>query len=272
MNDGKDTAAEAAATAGAAGESGAHESIGNSIACPSASAAEEVNPNYYAIDFRVHKSMRYHQARRAWWTSLNRLSSIAAALAGSAAVITVSGKNGSPYWAYVAAGSGAFAALNAALGFTERAREHAALYDKFSSVAAKMALEATPDDAVARRYESEVLTLEASEPPSIHTLNVICHNLECEARGHKPEEQARIFLINRIFKSVGTVIDYFPPKKAPNYVGALFNFSLLVLVVFSAVLWYQGPEQIYDAIAKGLTSNSSMPPVVITASDPSLVN
>jgi hypothetical protein len=110
----------------------------------------------------------------------------------------------------VAAASGAFAALNAALGFTDRAREHASLYDKFSSIAAKMAGEALPDDATARRYASEVLQLEASEPPSIHTLNVICHNQECEARGHGPEHLRKIYWYNRLFKSWFTVRDRFP--------------------------------------------------------------
>jgi hypothetical protein len=185
----------------------------DSTACTATASAEEieVNPRFYKVDFQVHVSMRYHQARRAWWTGLNRMSSIAAALAGSAAVITVWG-SGSPYWAYVAAISGAFAALNAALGFTDRAREHASLYDKFSSIAARIATEAAQDDASARRYTAEVLQLEASEPPSIHTLNVICHNQECEARGHEPDDQFHIYFVNRIFKSWFTVIDRFPRR------------------------------------------------------------
>jgi hypothetical protein len=226
MNDGKD--ATNPATAAQQAEPAASDpntvcadpTIGTAVAgtrdgaaCSAATAAEEeidINHNFYAVDFRVHVSMRYHQARRAWWTGLNRISSIAAALAGSAAIITVFSSNSAPYWAYVAAASGAFAALNAALGFTERAREHATLYDKFSNIAARMAGEATPDDDVARRYRSEVLQLEASETPSIHTLNVVCHNQECEARGHGPEDLRTIYWYNRLFKSMFTVRDHFP--------------------------------------------------------------
>jgi hypothetical protein len=207
MNDGKNTSA--AADPGPRGNDG----TASPATVSATTEGVEVNRKFYEVDFRVHVSMRYHQARRAWWTGLNRISSIAAALAGSAAVITVFGAHGASYWAFVAAVSGGFAALNAALGFTDRAREHATLYDKFSGIAAKMASEGAPDDAIARRYESEVLQLEASEPPSIHTLNVICHNQECQARGHGPDDQYRIFLINRIFKSWFTGVDKFPKSQ-----------------------------------------------------------
>lgn len=172
-----------------------------------------MNAHFYAVNFRVHVSMRYHQARRAWWTALNRMSSIAAALAGSAAVITVSGADDTKGWAYIAAISGAFAALNAALGFTDRAREHATLYDKFCHVASKMAAEASPDDdAVACKYEADVLLIEGSEPPIIQSLNIYCHNQECEARDQLDHKRI-LHWYNRLLKSWGTVWDDFPPAK-----------------------------------------------------------
>lgn len=211
MSDGKGaaettTAADSAAnTAVAQGRSGGTEG-------PSSAASKEVElgAKFYEVQFRVHVSMRYHQARRAWWTNLNRFSTAAAALAGSAALIAVFGANYKETWAYVSATSGALAALNAALGFSDRAREHADLYRSFSAVAARMAAAEYADDATGRGFEAEVLQLEASEPPIIHTLNVICHNQECEARGLPQEHRCRIYLVNRIFKSWFTVIDRFP--------------------------------------------------------------
>jgi len=184
---------------------------------PSAAAPtphqERIDPDFYRVDFSIHVSMRYHQARRAWWVSLNRMSSIAAALAGSAAVISVWG--GGIGAAYVSAAAGGFAALNAALGFTDRAREHAELYRQFCAVASKMAVDADRDRSAARRYAAEVLLIEASEPPPISALNVVCHNQECEAR-NRPEYRHHVSLVNRFFKNVFTAWDDFPPANKPK--------------------------------------------------------
>lgn len=215
MNDGKRNTETAASTAPAGAQpSPVSDTEGRSgvAARPSTSAAKEigVGTKFYQVQFRVHVSMRYHQARRSWWTNLNRLSTAAAALAGSAALIAVFGEAYRVQWAWVSAGSGAIAALNSALGFSDRAREHGDLYRAFSIVAAKMAAADAADDATGRAFEAEVLQLEASEPPSIHTLNVICHNQECEARGLPQESRCKIYFVNRIFKSWGTVIDRFP--------------------------------------------------------------
>src|SRR5689334_235584 len=116
MNDGNSTEASGTATAAVAG------SGGDCSKDTASASAEEVSALFHAVDFRVHVSMRYHQARRAWWTGLNRSSSAAAALAGSAAVIAVFGKSGDPVWAWISAFAGGFAALNAALGFADRGR------------------------------------------------------------------------------------------------------------------------------------------------------
>lgn len=221
MDNGKEpTTTTADATA--AGAAPLHpRATASSTASPNADVAndaavatsKQIEPGtkFYGVQFRVHVSMRYHQARRSWWTNLNRLSSAAGALAGSAALVAVFAKAHAEVWAYVSAGSGAIAALNAALGFSERAREHADLYRGFSAIAARMASAPAADDAAARTFESEVLQLEAMEGPTINTLNVICHNQECEARGLTQEHRCKVYLINRVFKSIGTVWDSFPP-------------------------------------------------------------
>lgn len=213
MNDGKESTATApGAATGTTSDRPQGLADGASGAAPTAASKEiEIGSKFYQVQFRVHVSMRYHQARRAWWVNLNRISSAAAALAGSSALIAVFGNSYKDAWAYVSAASGAFAALNSALGFSDRAREHADLYRGFSSIAARMATAVSCDDGAGRAFEAEVLQLEASEPPSIHTLNVICHNQECEARGLPQEDRCKIYWINRIFKSVGTVYDKFPP-------------------------------------------------------------
>jgi hypothetical protein len=203
--------ASADAIAATTTEAGPEDGASGAAATTTSSAKEiEVSSKFYGVQFRVHVSMRYHQSRRAWWTNLNRISSAAGALAGSAALVAVFGKSHPENWAYVSAVAGTVAALNAAFGFADRAREHADLYRNFSSIAARMATATRSDDAAGAEFEAEVLQVEASEPPSIHTLNVICHNQECEARGLPQENRCKVYLVNRVFKSWFTVYDKFP--------------------------------------------------------------
>lgn len=100
-----------------AGAANTKHEDGSASPAAGAATAEEVAEQFYRIDLRVHVSMRYHQARRAWYSNLNRLASVAAAFAGSTAIISVAGGNNLAAW--LAAISGAFAALNAAWGFRE---------------------------------------------------------------------------------------------------------------------------------------------------------
>src|SRR5262249_28313431 len=159
----------------------------------------------HRVEFRVHVSMRYHRARRSWWTLLNRSSTAAAALAGSTALIAVIGE-GSTAAAVIAVISGLFAALNAAMGFPDRIREHTDLHRHFAEIASKMAVSTDRDDALGRRFEADVLLIEATEPSPIDTLNVICHNQECEARGiTDPCHKYKVYWINRVTKSFGTM-------------------------------------------------------------------
>lgn len=188
-----------------------HENRATSTAAVAPTSSEEVAERFYKIDFRVHVSMRYHQARRAWWSNLNRLSSVAAALAGSTAIISVFGNSSLAAW--LAAGSGGFAALNAAWGFPERAQEHADLYRGFSEIGARMAKERAPSEDATGAYAAEIMLLEASEPPTIQSLNVFCHNQECEARGLPIETQYELGFWNHLLKSWFTVVDHFPSKK-----------------------------------------------------------
>lgn len=191
-----------------------HENSPTSASAITTASTEEIVEQFYKVDFRIHVSMRYHQARRAWYSNLNRLSSVAAALAGSTALISVFGSSSLAAW--LAAASGGFAALNAAWGFPDRAQEHADLYRGFAEIAARMAKERGPSEEATKAYHAEVLLLEASEPPTIQSLNVFCHNQECEARGLPVETQYELGFWNRMFKSWFTVFDRFPPKKAPQ--------------------------------------------------------
>jgi hypothetical protein len=221
MTDGKDTTTHTASGAEAGPDPGREDCTARAASAPTAPSEAIGGPHlkFHSIQFRVHVSMRYHQARRAWWGNLNRISSALAALAGSAALIAVFGDAHKSIWAWVSAISGSLAALNSALAFAERSREHADLYRSFSGIASRMAASSSTDEAAGRTFEAEVLQLEASEPPTIHSLNVICHNQECEAQGLPQQYKCRVYWINRVFAQVGTVYDRFPQLPASTNRG-----------------------------------------------------
>jgi hypothetical protein len=103
--------------------------------------------------------------------------------------------------------------LDVVVGFNQIARSHEHLYRRFSEIAARVARVADPTEDQVREWRAERLTLEADEPPPIETLNVLCHNLEAEARGLGPEHQREITWWNRAFVQFFTVTNDFPPLR-----------------------------------------------------------
>jgi hypothetical protein len=157
-------------------------------------------------DFGVHKSLRYHAKRRAFFDGLHRFSMAVIAITGSAAFLTLIGGDASVY-GKIAATIAAFAsAFELTLSLPERARDHGALYERFSNLAVKLA-ELDPnalDPAAVRKLMAERLTIEASEPIALTALNILCHNEEAEARGYD-DRIYKIGWFQRIVIQLGTL-------------------------------------------------------------------
>jgi hypothetical protein len=131
----------------------------------------------WKLTFRVDKSMRYHQRRRAFFDRCHRWVMFAVILSGSAAFADLVDP------AYAAAAGALLAALDLTLGFGMRARDHQLLYQRFAELHRK--LRGRPDlpgqEVAALR--DECLAIEADEPPVMVALEVDCHNETARAWG-----------------------------------------------------------------------------------------
>lgn len=182
----------------------------------SASAAtEEVSSELIALDFGVHKSIRYHVKRRAFFDVMHRVAMLIAVIGGSAAFFALIGEKTEV--GQIAALTVAIAtALDLIFAFPENAREHDKLAERFSDLAVELAL--APSGAVDGRRLAELkgkrLALERGEPTALDALNVICHNEEAEARGYDRDQIYRVGWGQKIFAQLITFPWFHPTAEA----------------------------------------------------------
>ncbi|MGA8551738.1 MAG: hypothetical protein WB678_16035 [Stellaceae bacterium] len=182
----------------------------------SASAAtEEVSSELIALDFGVHKSIRYHVKRRAFFDVMHRVAMLIAVIGGSAAFFALMGEKTEV--GQIAALTVAIAtALDLVFAFPENAREHDKLAERFSDLAVELAL--AQSGAVDGRRLAELkgkrLALERGEPTALDALNVICHNEEAEARGYDRDQIYRVGWGQKIFAQLITFPWFHPTAEA----------------------------------------------------------
>lgn len=182
----------------------------------SASAAtEEVSSELIALDFGVHKSIRYHVKRRAFFDVMHRVAMLIAVIGGSAAFFALIGEKTEV--GQIAALTVAIAtALDLVFAFPENAREHDKLAERFSDLAVELAL--AQSGAVDGRRLAELkgkrLALERGEPTALDALNVICHNEEAEARGYDRDQMYRVGWGQKIFAQLITFPWFHPTAEA----------------------------------------------------------
>ena len=182
----------------------------------SASAAtEEASSELIALDFGVHKSIRYHVKRRAFFDVMHRVAMLIAVIGGSAAFFALIGEKTEV--GQIAALTVAIAtALDLVFAFPENAREHDKLAERFSDLAVELAL--AQSGAVDGRRLAELkgkrLALERGEPTALDALNVICHNEEAEARGYDRDQIYRVGWGQKIFAQLITFPWFHPTAEA----------------------------------------------------------
>lgn len=171
-----------------------------------APAAEEVIADLISTDFGVHKSLRYHAKRRAFFDSLHRFAMAIIAITGSAAFFTFF-SDASTVSKVAALFAAVASVLELTMSFPERAREHGELYQRFSDLAARLARldPGTIEPSVLRELRAERLIIEADEPIAMTALNILCHNEEAEARGYGSDEIYRIGWLQRMVMQFGTL-------------------------------------------------------------------
>lgn len=182
----------------------------------SAPASEEVETALHYLSFGLAVSLRYHAKRWRWFEGLHNLAAATSILSATAAFATVISEYGD-VGKWIAINLAAVTALDLVMGFGRRATTHSELYQRFSALAAEIARAPSISAADVRNWTADRLLLEASEPPSLGTLNVICHNEEVEARGLGDEHLRRLNILDRCLAQVGSLprIRYRPLAPPP---------------------------------------------------------
>lgn len=206
----------ATAAAAAAAPDAGRQYRGREGAGTEETTAEEIAEGLLALDFGVHKSIRYHAKRRAFLDTMHRFSMLVAVVGGSAAFFALIGDKTSV--GQVAALVVAIAtALDAVFAFPESAREHDKLAERFSDLASELAI--AEDEASGSRrlakFKSRRLALEKNEPTPLQALNVICHNEEATARGYGKDQIYRVGWPQRILAQFVTFPWFDPVAQAP---------------------------------------------------------
>lgn len=173
--------------------------------------------NLVSLEFGVHKSLRYHAKRRSFFEALHMTSTAVSAVAGSAAFVSLlthlTTKSTAPTIALVASALIAVVTtLDLVIGYSQNARQHDALYQRFALLAADIVRKVDPDDEQIRQWSETRLLIEKDEPTTIDALNVICHNHEAEARGYGDDDIYRVRWYQRVFAQFFTL----PPNRFPS--------------------------------------------------------
>jgi len=175
-------------------------------------AAEEIIGDFEATDFGVHKSIRYHAKRRAFFDTMHRIMMLIAIIGGSAAFFSLVGEH-TAVGRYAALAVAVATALDLVFALSEKAREHDKLSERFCELA--MTLASVDKEHLDRRQVAELktrrLNLEKNEPTALEALNVICHNEEAEARGY---DKTDCFSVGRFQKLIAQfcTLPWFSPE------------------------------------------------------------
>ncbi len=137
---------------------------------------EHLDRRTYDLLFGVRRSVRYHDRRRRFYEMWNSATVAMGAIGGSAAVATVTAQL-SPGWlpAIAAAAVAVASAVDLAVGTARRANHHGDLARQFIGLEQRFAHDRNLDDAEHEELTRERLRIEATEPPVLHLLNMLCH-------------------------------------------------------------------------------------------------
>jgi hypothetical protein len=165
-----------------------------------------------ALKFEVERSIRYHHRRRAFFERLHRSSMFLVIVLGSAAVANWNAKLAGLIITTVGA-------ADLVIGFSNKARDHQLLAQRFGDLARRIRLADSPTDADARVWEDEKLLIDADEPPIYRALEADCYNEVCRAWGrplppYAPKLDLRHKLLMHVWRFEKEAFEPKPPAPA----------------------------------------------------------
>ncbi len=168
-----------------------------------------------AVDDVVFHGMRcaiVHQAREGFLDACHRLGMFLVLVSGSGAVYALT--HNKDYALLVAMVPAVVGALDMALNFSTRARQHAELHRRYLELVAEA--QRSGAESHAADLNARLTLLYAQEPPDYKALDALAHNQVCEGRG-RGECGLRVAppyrLLRHVFRFQGKT---FLPKEEPE--------------------------------------------------------
>lgn len=143
----------------------------------------------YEIWYDIQRSIRYHRAREAFYQWYANTFTFLTLLAGSGIVMSLLGTG--PKLLSVSLGVAVAAAQIIELVFqiAHKARLHNSLASEFMALDRVMTRTPSMDEKALAEIRSDILTIEAREPPIKRYLDLICHNQVARMIGSKDLEK-----------------------------------------------------------------------------------
>jgi len=152
----------------------------------------DIDQPMWDLLFTVRLSIRYHDRRRRFFASLQRITAAVNMMFGSAAVATFAGLLDHSFGIVSAAIIATLSALELVIGYGSAANLHHDLRRRFIELEQQIMADATAEKLA--QYQRQKLDIEKDEPPVRHALNSLSYN--DVARAEYPPAEAPLHLIH----------------------------------------------------------------------------
>ncbi len=127
----------------------------------------------YGLLFAVRRSMRYHEARRAFFDGLHRVTAGLTVLLAGSVLFDLARPGETAGWLLALAA--VLSAWDVVVGYAAAGARHQALKTRFGALEMAL-LDGAADDATWASHQRARLVIEQDEPPVYRMLDTVCHN------------------------------------------------------------------------------------------------
>ena len=147
-------------------------------------------PTRYDLMFRIKRSIRYNSRRQRFFETVDRMLSLFLILLGSGAVATQANfTDRLEFWLVITIGALVAILSSVMLVYVPgvRAVTHKQFVKEFTQLEIELSMNSSKETT--RQVWHNCLSLEATEPPVMRVLDLLCHNELCLAEDIKDREQ-----------------------------------------------------------------------------------
>lgn len=131
--------------------------------------------------------MRYHARRLAWFETLHRFTALLTVSVAGFVFLEASGVQLPQPLRWLSLVAGVLAIFDFVVSYSQRADQHRHLRRRFCELEVEMVMADDGDDKRWKELVAARLHIEIDEPPMYRALDLLCHNEQAIADGHKPD-------------------------------------------------------------------------------------